>query len=130
MSERSNLLDGLSVTLDKLEYHFGAANAPQETPHVFVYFLTIDNQSDRRIKLLGRKWIVSSSDGEKMVIEGDKIVGKEPDLSPGESFSYNSFHVSAGEASAVGSFHGIDESGNRVHVKIPRFSMRLPDQSS
>ncbi len=126
----SQLLDGLTVTLDKLEYHYGSFNAPQETPHVFVYFLTIDNRSDRRVKLLGRKWIVTSSNGEKLVIEGDKIVGKEPDLAPGESFSYNSFHISATEASAIGSFHGVDESGNRVHTRIPRFSMRLPDQSS
>ena len=130
MNPASHLREGLSVTLDKLKYHYGPPNAPQETPHVFVYYITIANHSDRRVKLLGRKWIISSKNGEKLVIEGDKIVGEEPDLSPGESFSYNSCHVSAADTSATGSFHGFDEDQNRVHTLIPRFAMRIPDLSS
>lgn len=126
---QSSLLVGLKVTLDNLEYHYGGPRVPEETPHVFVYYITIDNQSERRVKLLGRKWIISSPDGEKLVVEGDKIVGNEPDLAPGETFSYNSFHLSASDASAAGSFHGIDEDGNRIHTRIPRFAMRIPDQT-
>ncbi len=130
MSQQSLALDGLKVTLDKLEYHYGSFGTPDETPHIFVYYLTISNHSDRRVKLLGRKWIIYKPEGEKMVIEGDKIVGKEPDLAPGETFSYNSFHASETDASAMGSFHGVDEDGTRIHVPIPRFSMRIPEQSS
>jgi len=130
MSQQSLALDGLKVTLDKLKYHYGSFGTPDETPHIFVYYLTISNHSDRRVKLLGRKWIIYKPNGEKMVIEGDKIVGKEPDLVPGETVSYNSYHVSATDASAMGSFHGVDGDGMRVHVQIPRFSMRIPEQSS
>jgi len=130
MSETSHLLEGLSVTLDKLKYHYDGQRARADTPHVFVYYLTIANRSDRHVILLGRKWIISSQDGETLVIEGDKIVGEEPDLAPGQSFSYNSCHVAAGDSSAVGSFHGLDEYQNRIHTLIPRFTMRIPDQSS
>jgi len=130
MNAKSLPLEGLQVNLDKLEYHFGGFGTPDETPHVFVYFLTIENNSNRRVKFLGRKWIVTSPDGDKRVIEGDRIVGKEPDLAPGETFSYNSFHISATDAAATGSFHGVDETGTRIHVPIPRFSMRIPEQSS
>ena len=126
---QSSQLEGLKVTLDNLEYHYGGGGGAKETPHVFVYYITIDNQSKRRVKLLGRKWIISSPNGEKLVVEGDKIVGNEPDLAPGETFSYNSFHLSATDASAIGSFHGIDEDGNRIHTRIPRFVMCIPDQT-
>lgn len=126
---QSSQLEGPKVRLDNLEYHYGGPSAPEETPHVFIYYITIDNQSQRHVKLLGRKWIISSPNGEKLVVEGDKIVGAEPDLAPGESFSYNSFHLSATDASAIGSFHGIDEDGNRIHTRIPRFAMRVPDQN-
>ncbi len=126
---QSSQLEGLKVRLDNLEYHYGGPSAPEETPHVFIYYITIDNQSQRHVKLLGRKWIISSPNGEKLVVEGDKIVGAEPDLAPGESFSYNSFHLSATDASAIGSFHGIDEDGNLIHTRIPRFAMRVPDQN-
>ena len=126
---QSSQLEGLKVTLDNLEYHYGGGGGGKEKPHVFVYYITIDNQSKRRVKLLGRKWIISSPNGEKLVVEGDKIVGNEPDLAPGETFSYNSFHLSATDASAIGSFHGIDEDGNRIHTRIPRFVMCIPDQT-
>lgn len=122
-------LPGLEVVLDRLEYHRGGPQVPSETPHVFVYFLTIRNGSDRRVRLLGRKWIVIRADGARTVIEGDKIVGETPDLRAGESFSYNSFHITADSATVEGSFHGIDEHGNRVHVRIPRFALRVPRES-
>ncbi len=117
-------LPGLEVVLDRLEYRTGGPQAPAETPHVFIYFLTIRNRSDRRVLLLGRKWIVDEADAPRRVIEGDKIVGETPDLRPGESFSYNSFHLTAGPATARGSFHGVDEHGQRVHVRIPDFELR------
>ena len=122
-TDPSTELPGLEVVLDRLEYRTGGPQAPAETPHVFIYFLTIHNRSDRRVVLLGRKWIVDEPGQPRRVIEGDKIVGETPDLDPGESFSYNSFHLTAGPATAFGSFHGVDEHGQRVHVRIPKFDM-------
>ena len=123
-------LAGLEVTLDRLDYRPGGAQVPPDTPHVFVYHLTIHNRSDRRVVLLGRKWIVESADGSRLVVEGDKIVGHMPDLAPGERFSYNSFHLTATHARASGSFHGVDAAGTRIHVRIPLFEMRVPEAGS
>jgi len=116
----------LSVVLDRLDYTRGGAQVPPDTPHVFVYHLTIHNESDRRVVLLGRKWVVVDANGRQQVIEGDKIVGHEPDLEPGEHFSYQSFHLTGGDAQATGSFHGVDAEGNRIHVRIPLVEMRVP----
>ena len=127
MPNDSYQLPGLVVQLDDLRYQYGGLNIPPETPHVFIYFLTIANRSDRAVKLLGRKWIIQDDSGETLVVEGDKIVGQEPELLPGESFSYNSFHIGSCSASAHGSFHGLDEKGQRIHTLIPRFEMRIPD---
>lgn len=131
MDFESMELEGLSVTLDKLDYHFGGENTSPDTPHVFVYFLTIENNSDRWVKFLGRKWVITNKeDGDRLIVEGDKIVGEEPELSPGERFSYNSFHLSPGEASAVGSFHGVDQFDQRIHVAIPSFDMKPPNHQN
>jgi ApaG protein len=121
-------LPGLTVVLDRLEYRTGGPQAPAETPHVFIYHLTIRNDSDRRVVLLGRKWIMEEPGRPRKVLEGDKIVGETPDLRPGESFSYNSFHLTAGPARAHGAFHGVDEGGQRVHVRIPEFEMAPPEE--
>ncbi len=125
-SSPSEELDGLTVRLDDLRYQYGGPNVPPETPHVFIYFLTIENRSDRTVTLLGRKWIIHDEDGETLVVEGDKIVGEEPELIPGESFSYNSFHIGSCNATARGSFHGLDEFGNKIHCLIPAFELIIP----
>jgi len=124
--EPSKELEGLSAVLEGLRYQFGGPNVPPEKPHVFIYFIKISNKSDRTVQLLGRKWIVRENQGELLVIEGDKIVGEEPLLEPGEAFSYNSFHLSDCEAEAECSFHGRDADGRKIHCRLPSFWMRLP----
>ncbi len=119
-------LPGLRVRLDKLVYQHGGPHLPPDRPHAFVYFLTIRNGSDRTVTLLGRKWVIAHADGTRLVVEGDRIVGETPRLAPGEEFSYNSYHVTACDARAGGSFHGVDEHGARVFVRIPAFDLEIP----
>ncbi len=118
-------LPGLRVELDKLVYRRGA-ELPPDRPHAFVYFLTIHNDSARTVTLLGRKWIVEHDDGTRLVIEGDGIVGETPRLVPGAHFSYNSYHLTASDARAHGSFHGVDDHGARIFVRIPLFELVIP----
>ena len=119
-------LPGLSARLDKLVHHHGGKSLPEDKPHAFVYFVTISNESDRTVTLLGRKWVIHHQDGSQMVIEGDKIVGETPRLGSGEQFSYNSYHVTGIDARAFGSFHGVDEFGNRIHTVLPPFDLVIP----
>ena len=126
MSCHSIELPGLTARLDKLCYHHGGASLPVDKPHAFVYFITIKNASERTVSLLGRKWVVEHADGTSLVVEGDKIVGETPRLEPGEQFSYNSHHVTGCDARAHGSFHGVDETGQRVHVILPPFDLQVP----
>lgn len=122
----SRQLPGLTAGLDKLSYHHGGASLPADKPHAFVYHITIRNASDRSVTLLGRKWVVVHADGTRLVIEGDRIVGETPHLAPGEQFSYNSYHVTGLDACAHGSFHGVDDHGQKVHVILPPFDLTIP----
>ncbi|HUG11065.1 MAG TPA: ApaG domain [Opitutaceae bacterium] len=126
MKTESRTIPGIEVTVSRVVHFEAGDKLPTGRPHAFVYFITVQNGSSERITLLGRKWIVHGPGGRREVIEGDKIVGKTPCLSPGEHFSYNSFHTTSGDARAEGSFHGVDDSGGRVHVCIPPFEMNVP----
>ncbi|MEY2881399.1 MAG: hypothetical protein RLZZ15_3779 [Verrucomicrobiota bacterium] len=126
MSSPSRELPGLTARLDKLTYHHGGASLPADKPHAFVYHVSIRNVSDRTVTLLGRKWVVEHADGTRLVIEGDKIVGESPRLAPGEEFSYNSYHVTGLDARAHGSFHGVDDRGEKIHVILPPFDLTIP----
>ncbi len=127
MPEKTIDLEGLHVALDKLVHHHENKSLPEAESHAFIYFLSIHNMSDRKVTLLGRKWVLENDDGTTTVVEGDKIVGETPTLAPGESFSYNSYHHSRIGAYASGSFHGYDELDNKIRVRIPKFRLDIPD---
>ena len=119
--------EGLRVALDKLVHHQENQSLPEVESHAFIYFLSIHNMSDRKVTLLGRKWVLENDDGTTTVVEGDKIVGETPTLACGESFSYNSYHLSHIGAYASGSFHGYDEFENKIRVRIPKFRLDILD---
>jgi ApaG protein len=127
VKEGSIELDGLHASLDKLVHHKEKSTVKGINLHAFIYFITIRNLSDRKVTLLGRKWILANSDGTTTVVEGDKIVGETPSINPGETFSYNSYHVTHLSAEASGSFHGFDEFNKKIHVKIKPFRLDIPE---
>jgi ApaG protein len=126
MSMHFEQLSGLSVSVDQVVYH-PEISAPPERPLAFVYHLSIHNQSETPVTIMGRKWIVTDEGGETLVVEGDGVVGQFPRLEPGETFSYNSYHVIRDASTATGSFFGETESGDPVLVRIPSFRMTLPE---
>ncbi len=128
MKDESKELEGLCASLDKLVHHREKSTIKGINLHAFIYFISIRNLSNRKITLLGRKWILSNSDGTTTVVEGDKIVGETPTIESGESFSYNSYHVTHLSAEASGSFHGFDEFQNKIHVRIKPFRLDIPDE--
>jgi len=56
--------------------------------YVFSYRVTIENQNDFPIQLLRRHWYITDSAGINREIEGPGVVGEQPVIAPGESFSY------------------------------------------
>ncbi|MEM1085248.1 MAG: ApaG domain [Verrucomicrobiota bacterium] len=117
-------LEGLKVLVDDVIY-MPSLDAPEEKPHPFVYFISIRNDSDRRVTIKGRKWVVKEGT-EVTVVEGDGVVGQTPELGPGEDFSYNSYHVTAVDAVAEGAFFGETDDGEWVMARIPSFELTVP----
>ena len=118
-------LAGLTVTVDQVIYQPDALTPPDQ-PYCFVYFITIHNHSDRAVTIKGRKWVVTNDRQEMVVVEGSGVVGETPTLSPGEQFSYNSYHLlDTPGATAEGSYLGLDEGGRAVITRIPPFRMEV-----
>jgi len=126
VSQTSKEIKNLRVVLDRLVYLYDPNKAAVHAEHIFVYFITISNLSSITVHLKGRRWIVKYEDGSQNIIDGDGIVGKEPLLATGDTFSYNSYHASPGNSIACGSFHGVDISGNAICTRIPEFQMNIP----
>ena len=78
----------------------------------------------------GRKWVVTDAEGQRLVVEGDGVVGEYPRLEPGEHFSYNSYHTIGSDSVAEGAYFGITKDGEPVFTRIPHFEMRAPVSSA
>ena len=120
-------LTNLRVIIDKIVY-VPALEAPPDRPYPFVYFITIDNQSAETVTIRGRKWVITDQAGQKIVVEGDGVVGEFPRLRPGERFSYNSYHVIGSDSVAEGAFIGLTDEGLPFVVRIPQFKMEVPKE--
>lgn len=118
-------LAGLRATIDDVSFN-PDLEAPEDRPHPFVYSITIHNDSGETVTIKGRKWIVTGEDAQRVVVEGDGVIGKFPCLRSGECFSYKSYHVVGCDSHAEGAFFGVTESGEPVYTPIPLFKMRVP----
>ena len=121
------LLTGFEATVERVEYDPELPASPEQ-PHPFVYYITIRNGSDRTLTVKGRKWVVRAESGEITAVEGDGVVGCFPRLEPGEEFSYNSYHTTAGRALAEGAYLAVTEEGEAVLARIPPFQL-IPPQA-
>ena len=119
-------LSGLGVRVDRVVYR-PEVEAPPDRPYAFAYFITIRNESEETVTIKGRKWVVTDANGQRVVVEGDGVVGQFPRLGSGEQFSYNSHHVIGVDSVAEGSYIGVTDAGEAVITRIPRFEMRVPD---
>ena len=122
-------LAGLRATVDRV-VHLPQLDAPPERPHPFVYFITIHNDSPLPVTIKGRKWIVTDAEGQRVVVEGDGVIGQFPCIEPGANFSYNSYHTIGSDSVAEGAFFGVTENGEAVFTRIPRFELRAPVETA
>ena len=116
---------GLAACVDRVEYS-PCLHAPVDRPFPFAYAITIRNLSPRAVTVKARKWIVKDlAAGTCHVIEGDGVVGCCPRLEPGQSFSYESYHVVASDSVAEGSYLACDDAGRALVVRMPPFLMKV-----
>ena len=102
---------------------------PHSDQFVWSYQITIQNRSQRSIKLRKRCWHITDSNGFTHEIKGDGVVGLEPVVKPGESFSYTSGAVlSAPSGIMFGNYEMESPEGDTFSVSIPAFSLDSPHE--
>ena len=95
---------------------------PARRLHVYGYRIRIENEGNERAQLLSRRWIVLDADNKREEIVGDGVVGRQPDLAPGEMFEYTSRCPLRTEWGTMeGSYTFRRPGGERFEVAIGRF---------
>ncbi|HEV7416092.1 MAG TPA: Co2+/Mg2+ efflux protein ApaG [Tianweitania sediminis] len=100
---------------------------PAASQYVWAYRVTIDNQSDRWVKLLARHWEITDARGKVNTVDGPGVVGEQPELEPGDSFQYTSgCPLTTPSGFMVGRYDMRTADGTLFSVDIPAFSLDMP----
>lgn len=68
-----------------------AGGVPTSPTYVFAYRVEIENVGECAVRLVRRRWVIRDADGEESVVEGEGVVGYQPELGVGEGFEYESW---------------------------------------
>ena len=104
-------------------------SSPDDQQYVWAYQVRIENLGERTVRLRNRYWSITDAQGRTQEVRGPGVVGEQPLLRPGDSFEYTSgCPLSTPSGMMVGSYEMEAESGERLEVAIPAFSLDSPHQ--
>jgi ApaG protein len=102
---------------------------PDEGRPVWAYHVRIENRGNQAVQLIYRHWRIADGRGTSHEVVGDGVVGDQPVLQPGESYTYSSgTPLATATGFMSGRFHMIAADGTRFDAEVPAFSLDGPDR--
>ncbi|MEE2960995.1 MAG: Co2+/Mg2+ efflux protein ApaG [Myxococcota bacterium] len=103
-------------------------SAPQRNVYFFAYRIRILNHSLKTVQLLTRHWVITDGAGVVQEVRGAGVIGAQPTLGPGDSFSYTSAcPLGTPVGTMEGSYRMEIESDSFLDVAIPAFTLAAPN---
>lgn len=104
-------------------------SSPDDHQFVWAYQVRIENLGGQAVRLRNRFWSITDAQGRTQEVRGPGVVGEQPLIRPGDSFEYTSgCPLSTPSGMMVGAYEMEAESGERLEVAIPAFSLDSPHQ--
>ena len=99
-----------------------------ESRYFWAYTIEISNRSDTTVQLKTRHWRITDAVGQLQEVRGPGVVGEEPVLEPGASFTYTSgVPLPTPSGFMAGTYGMITPEGERFEIEIPAFSLDSPE---
>ena len=100
---------------------------PFEDVWSFHYTVRITNEGEETVQLISRHWIITDGNGKVEEVQGPGVVGEQPVLAPGESFTYTSgCRLQTSSGVVRGTYSMVTESDDHFDVEIAPFMLREP----
>lgn len=117
---------GIEIEVDS--GFLAAQSHPEQQRFVFRYTITIHNRGAQTAQLLSRHWVITDSNNQVQEVQGIGVIGEQPEIAAGESYTYSSGTILATPAGMMeGSYEFRQPSGERFNAPIPAFSLVLPE---
>ena len=95
--------------------------------YVFAYTITIENISEDPFQLISRHWVIQDANLKTEEVYGEGVVGEQPLIQPGESYTYSSGAVLKTEMGTMqGRYFMLSKTQDEFEVSIPKFVLSVP----
>ena len=115
------------IRINVTQQYLDDQSSPEDSEFFWAYTIEITNETEKAVQLRSRVWHITDGQGNTEEVRGPGVVGEQPVIVPGGSFSYTSgCPLSTPSGIMVGSYQMEDESGTLFDVAIPAFSLDCP----
>jgi len=122
----TKVTEGIKINVEAT-YKSGHSE-PEQNHFVYSYVITISNQSKDAVQLLQRHWDIIDANGQLRQVEGEGVVGQQPVIEPGESYSYESSSTMPTEIGKMKGHYVMQRQMDDFifKVRIPDFMLQVP----
>ncbi|MEZ5317199.1 MAG: Co2+/Mg2+ efflux protein ApaG [Vicinamibacterales bacterium] len=100
---------------------------PLQQHWFFVYTITIENRSHDTVQLMSRHWVIRDGTGHVEEVRGPGVVGQQPVLAPGETFTYSSgCPLTTPFGTMEGTYQMVTTTGDAFDATIAPFTLSEP----
>ncbi len=120
--DRHNIHIGVTTT------YIAEQSKPEQKQFAFAYTITITNLGTSAAQLLNRHWIITDAEGNVQEVRGEGVVGKQPTIEPGATYTYSSGAMIPTEYGHMqGSYQMLGDQGEFFDADIPAFTLAIPN---
>ncbi|GGD94868.1 protein ApaG [Aureimonas endophytica] len=118
------------ITVSVTPAYLEGQSDPEAGRWVWAYTIAIENGGTETVQLRARHWRITDAHGHVEDVRGAGVVGEEPVIPPGDSFTYTSgCPLPTPSGFMQGSYRMEGEDGSSFDIAVPPFSLDLPDMA-
>lgn len=120
-----------NIKITVLPHYLDQQSEPEDNRFIWAYTIQMENHGKQSVQLLNRYWQITDGLGRKQEVRGSGVVGEQPFIKPGEAFQYTSgVPLSTSSGIMMGEYEMALESGEKISVAVPAFSLDSPFSNS
>ncbi|MCZ6595061.1 MAG: Co2+/Mg2+ efflux protein ApaG [Bacteroidetes bacterium] len=104
----------------------GTIYKDQQKQYAFSYRVIIENQSNFRVKLTSRYWIIKDALNNLEIVEGKGVIGLQPVIEPGDKHEYNSGCLLVSPIGSMQGYYKMISQEKEIKANIPLFKLSAP----
>lgn len=122
----SKISEGITVSVET--FYQAEYSNPANNEFMFAYRITIENNNLYPVKLLRRHWYIYDAAGSLREVEGEGVIGVQPQINAGEIYQYVSGCNLRTEMGKMYGTYSMENVNNKKHIEviIPAFEMTVP----